>query len=118
MGFANNKFAKVWEVTRKPKFTEVKISTSKKVNNQYETDFSAIVRFIGTAHEKAASMQEGEKIKLLSVEATNKYDNTRHQLYSNYICWDFEIADGKPIQNNTENDTPTDMMIEEDELPF
>ena len=119
MGFANNKIAKVWEVKPKEKYTEVKLSTSKKVlgeNGQYERDFSSFVRFIGKAHKKCKELQDGELIKLLEVETSNNYDTARKQMYYNFVCWDFEKTEFNK-NNNTKASQPAD-DLDDDELPF
>lgn len=123
MSFANGRLAKVWEIRKKDKFTEIKISTSKKKDDEYVQDFSSYVRFIGKAHEKAQDLNGDEIIKMLEVECTNKYDSDKKQMYYNFICWDFEVFEGgkkddaKPT-TNTENHPPLYDNTDDDDLPF
>ena len=108
MGYKNNCFATAWtdKQTKKvvnifDKYAEVLMTTSKKnenARNGYETDFSGRVRFIGRAFEKIRTMAlaEKDKLKLLEVETTSRYDTQKQRQFTNFICWDFEPADGKP----------------------
>ena len=96
MGFRTDSYAKVWEVkTKAEKYTDAKISISKKNKHtdQYETDFSAIVRFIGEAHKKASELTQGSKIKVLSCDTTNKYDKEKQTTYWRCIVFDFEFTE-------------------------
>lgn len=99
MGLRNDGFAKVWEVkTRAEKYTDAKISVSKK-NKQtgaYDTDFSGIVRFIGEAHKKASEFTEGSKIKVLSCDTTNSYNKETKTTFWRCIIFDFEFSDDSP----------------------
>lgn len=107
MGYKNNCFATCWtdKQTQKvlniyDKYAEVLMTTSKKnanARNGYETDFSGRVRFIGRAFEKIRTMAlaEKDKLKLLEVETTSRYDTQAKRTYTNFICWDFEPAESK-----------------------
>ena len=111
MGFRTDSYAKVWEVkTKAEKYTDAKISISKKnkQTNEYETDFSAIVRFIGEAHKKAAELTQGSKIKILNCETTNKYDKEKQTTYWRCIVFDFEFTDDSP--KATANSAPSGDM--------
>ena len=104
------------------------ITTSKKntSTNQYEKDFAGKVRFIGNAFTKMKDTQFAEKdrIKLLEVETTNRYDKESGQNFINYICWDFEIVNNqKPSEPNkvdiieSDNNDPFG-NADDDNLPF
>ena len=107
MGYKNNCFATAWtdKQTQKvlniyDKYAEVLMTTSKKnanARNGYETDFSGRVRFIGRAFEKIRTMAlaEKDKLKLLEVETTSRYDTQKQRQFTNFICWDFEPAEAK-----------------------
>lgn len=94
--FGNNNYAKIWETDRLEHYTTCKITTSRKnkQTNQYETDFSAKVRFVWKAHEKHP--QSGDKIKITSCAVTNKYDKEKKITYTNYIVFDYEEVEAKP----------------------
>lgn len=137
MGYKNNCFATAWtdKQTQKvvniyDKYAEVLMTTSKKnanARNGYETDFSGRVRFIGRAFEKIRTMAlaEKDKLKLLEVETTSRYDTQKQRQFTNFICWDFEPADGKPTAPRQpevieRNDKGTYSLgdISDDMLPF
>lgn len=97
MGFRSNTYATVWEV--KPvseTMTKVRLSTSRKnkQTNEYETDFSGYVAFVGASAAKgAAHLTERDRIKLGDVEVTTKYDKEKNIAYTNYTAFSFEAAD-------------------------
>ena len=72
MGFRTGAYAKVWEVTpMSDTSTKVRMSISRKnkQSGEYEQDFSGFVLAIGTAAaKKAASLKEGNRIKLGDVD--------------------------------------------------
>jgi len=120
MGFRNNAYAKVWEIkTSQPKYTEVRISISRKnkTNDTYEQEFSGYVRFIGKAHEKIRELIEGDRIVLDSVDVTNRYDKDKKVTYTNCVVFDWSTADSKAsnpgsdmafvnVEAGTEDDNP------------
>lgn len=113
MGFKNNAYATLWanKKTQKvvdlhEKYAELQLTTSKKnqATGKLETDFSGKVRFIGKAFEQVSKLllQEKDRLKLLEVETTNKYDATTKTTYTNFVCWDFECIDNVKPNNNVE----------------
>lgn len=127
MAFRNGAYATVWEVKKgNGNFTDARISTSKKnkQTEQYETDFSGFVRLIGNAHQKAASLNEKDRIKLGDCEVTNHYDKEKKITYTNFAVFDFENANGGQQQtpvNNPQSDPMGFMNIApgiDEELPF
>lgn len=111
MGFRNNTYATVWEVdVKSDTFTSGRISIShkNKETGEYETDFTSYVGFVGTAISKrAASLQPKARIKLKSVDVTNKYDKETKKNYYSFKIYDFEILDS----NNS--DSPSETASEE-----
>lgn len=131
MGFRQDAYAKVWKVENKGNYHEVQMSTSKKnkQTDQYETDFSSnFVRFIGTAHEQAKTLSDGDRIKIGNCETTNKYDKEKKVTYTNYLVFSYEMADGQnagqsPKANSKPNTDKDGFMnipnnIDDDSLPF
>ena len=137
MGFKNNCYATCWTnkqtgkvVDLYEKYAEVQLTTSKKSangRNGYETDFGGRVRFIGTAFEKIRTMALGEKdkLKLLEVETTSKYDAQKQRQFTNFICWDFDPAEKRDIELRKpevieRNDKGTYSLgdVSDDMLPF
>lgn len=126
MGFRNGAYATVWEV--KPgngNYSDVRISISKKSRQtgEYETDFSGFVRFIGSAHENAAVLDERARIKIGECDVTNRYDKEKRQTYTNYAVFSFESVDGNGSGPNTQVDTDSDGFMSvpdniDEDLPF
>ena len=76
--------------------TKVRISTSRKnkMTDQYETDFSDFVDFIGKdSASKALQLKEKDRIKLGEVSTTNRYDGAKGVKYYNFACFSFETQD-------------------------
>lgn len=94
MGFRKDAYATVWEVTPVSEtMTKVRLSISKKnkQTDQYETDFSGFVAFVGAANAKnAAHLSEKERIKLGDVDVTTKYDKDKKITYTNFTTFSFE----------------------------
>lgn len=127
MGFRTDAYAKVWKVENKGNYHEVQMSTSKKDKRtgQYETDFSSnFVRFIGTAHEQAKTLSDGDRIKIGNCETTNKYDKEKKITYTNYLVFSYEMADGQNPKPKTNLTTGNDGFmnipdgVEDEGLPF
>lgn len=134
MGFRANGFATVWEVkSGNGNYSDVRLSTSKKnkQTDQYETDFSGFVRFVGSAHQKATSLKEKDKIKLGDCEVTNRYDKDKKVTYTNFAVYDFEMPDSgnsgrsqnSANRNSSATSTTPDFVnvpdnLDGDDLPF
>lgn len=125
MGFKQDAYAKVWKVENKGNYHVAQISTSKKnkQTDQYETDFSNnFVRFIGTAHNMAASLKDGDRIKIGSCEVTNKYDKEKNTTYTNYMVYSFEVEGGSQANTQPQKKANDGFMNIPDgldeELPF
>lgn len=124
MGFRNGAYATIWEVKAgKGNYSDVRLSTSKKnkQTEQYETDFSGFVRFIGTAHQNAGSLKEKDRIRIGDCEVTNSYDKEKKVTYTNFAVFSFENANGNNANQSKPTDTNfvnVDNAIEDEELPF
>jgi hypothetical protein len=126
MSFRNNAYATVWEVTPKTAtITSARISTSRKDNetDKYETDFSGFVSFLGTAAaSKALSLKKEDRIKLLDVAVTSKYDKEQNKTYTNFNVFDFELATkGDSAQAPRANSPKKEVdsgEVEAEDLPF
>ena len=125
MGFRTGAFAKVWEV--KPfSDTSVKlrlsVSRKNKQTGEYEQDFSGFVNAVGTAAaKKAASLKEGDRIKIGDVDVTTKYDAEKKTTYTNFKMFSFELDDGgsAPKSNTTEPQPSVDSgEVDDSRLPF
>lgn len=129
MGFRNNSFATVWEVrSQNEKWTKVRVSISRKNQDsgEYETDFSGWVDFYGTAvASKAAKLKEKDRIKLISVDLTNRYDKQQNATFWNPKCFEFEMADGSgsgsdsaPRQQQRSAAYEGNNAVDDSNLPF
>ena len=123
MGFRTGAYAKVWEVTpMSDTSTKVRMSISRKnkQSGEYEQDFSGFVLAIGTAAaKKAASLKEGNRIKLGDVDVTTKYDKEKKVTYTNFKMFYFELDGEEPRDSSTEPQPTVDEgEIDDNRLPF
>lgn len=124
MGFRNGAYATIWEVKAgKGNYSDVRLSISKKnkQTDQYETDFSGFVRFIGTAHQNAGNLKEKDRIKIGDCEVTNSYDKEKKVTYTNFAVFSFEDVNGS--NNSTSEKAKDDGFMNipdgiDEELPF
>lgn len=132
-------FARIWSIENKGNYSIAKVSTSKKrKDGTYETDFQdGFVRLIGSAHEKAQTLNVTEKgitIQITSCEVNTPYNAETKKSYVNYIIFAFDIPDGNGGDNSptkdskkstaktskakTKKETPVEDEQDEDDLPF
>ena len=133
-------FARIWSIEDKGNYSIAKVSTSKKrKDGSYETDFQdGFVRLIGSAHEKAQTLNvtdKGVAIQITSCEVTTPYNAEAKKGYVNYAIFAFDIPDGngggdaayakagkkstaKTSKAKTKKDAPVDDDAGEDDLPF
>lgn len=95
MGFRNNAYAKVWEVKPSDRYTDARISISRKRDGEYVTDFTGYVRLIGEAHVKAATLNDGGRIQITSCDVSNNYVKEKNMTFYTCKVFDFEFCDGK-----------------------
>ena len=115
MGFRQDAYATVWSVEDKGKFSKVQLSTSRKnrETNEYETDFSGFVAFVGNAHKKAGSLRKNDRIKLDGCDVTTTYDEKKKITYTNYTVFDFATAN-----STRKTSSPVDNGEPDDDTPF
>lgn len=119
-------FATVWSVDpRSDSLVRGRISINKKnkQTNEYEEDFSGFVSFIGTyAAKKAANLKERDRIKLLRVDVSTKYDKEKNRTYTNYNIFDFNVVGSEnvnPARKDPINAVDDgEVEPDEDKLPF
>ena len=92
MGFRTDAYATVWEIQNKGNYHEARITIQRKNKStgEYEQDFSGFMRMIGTAHTLADDIQARDRIKLGSIDVTNKYDKDTKKTFTNFLCFSFE----------------------------
>ena len=121
-------FATVWSVEPvSDTFVKARISTSKKnkQTGEYENDFNGFVGFLGsTAAKKAASLKERDRIKLLRVDVSAKYDKENNRTYTNFNIYDFEIPNAQSASESSSSDSimnavdDGEVETDEDKLPY
>lgn len=132
MGFRAGSYARIWSSEPiSDGVTKINLSISKKnkTTEQYETEFSGFVKFIGTANAKnAAKLKDGDRIKLGDVDVTTFKSKSNGKYYTNFICFNFDVVEN---QNNSQENNPfvgsvlpdseaefTNEDAEDNKLPF
>lgn len=124
MGFRTGAFAKVWEVTPvSDTGTKLRVSISKKnkQTDEYEQEFSGFIFAVGSATaRKAASLKEGDRIKLGDVDVSTKYDKEKGVTYTNYKVFSFDADDNSPRTSPHDDPQPVvdDVDFEDSRLPY
>lgn len=116
MGFRISSYCTVWAVENKGNFTKVRISITRKdrTTNEYVQDFGGYVMFIGPAHAKAQQLKPKDRIRLLEVDVSNRFDKALNREFTDFKCFDFEMAD-QPGARPTQ--APDSNPVEGDEEP-
>ena len=100
----------------------MQLSTSKKSKDglKYDTDFSGFVNLVGHAHNKAADLKEGDKIKIGDFEVTNSYNKEKKVTYTNVAVFEYEIPGATTSKNDppVSNHVTGDNEEDPDSLPF
>lgn len=106
MGFRNNSYATFWgplETSQSGALSaRISISYRSQRTGNFEQSFGGYVRFSGGAAEKAKSLKERDRIKILECDVTNHYDPQTKKLSWSPIIFDFEVLDasGRPAHNS------------------
>lgn len=112
-----------WDKKVYAKYTDVKCSVSNKnkQTDEYETTFSAYIRMIGKAHDKAANLSEKDRIVINNFDITARWDKENSKMDIRFVCFDFDKVDkdGNVISSSGNADdfisVPDGLS---DELPF
>lgn len=116
MFFIKDAYATVWKVEENDTFVKGTLSTKEKTQEEGKSIWSNWnVKYVGKAKEKALSLVERDRIKILSGKITTTLwgRDENKKLYTNVTVFDFEVMDGYvPKTNNQENESG------EDSLPF
>lgn len=125
MGFRTGSYAKIWGVEPKSETnTKVQLSISRKnkQTNDFETEFSGFVMFIGSAAAKnAAALKRGDRIKLGDVDVTTSGSKEEGKYYTNFKCFSFEKEDGAQAKANTYASSSQNVdsgEVDDSRLPF
>lgn len=127
MALSNGYWATYWQQsTTNVRDGEIyaQISTSRKVNEEYITDFSGWVSFRKDAAQKMANAQKGDRFKVLNFTVTSSYNKETNTTRYFFTIWDVELQENSapaPAPTNTQEPLPTANVapIDDDEdLPF
>lgn len=99
MGLRNNTYAKVFKVNNDDKTPSMQISISRKnkQTGEYVTTFSGYVSCKFAAKDKLASVNDGDRIRILDCDLENRYNKETKETRWYPSVLDFEMADGSPI---------------------
>ena len=123
-GFRTGSYATIWDVQPKGKFTQVRLSVSRKnqQTGEYEQDFSGFCMFISAAHAKAEKLRPRDRIRLKDIDVSTTYDKAQNKEYVNYKVFDFDFADnGSPAATASAASSgvnPVDSGTADEEPPF
>ena len=119
MSFRTRAWAKIWSIERNEKSTKVRISTSRKVNDKYEQDFSGFVTLAGTAHKEAANLKAGDTFQIGDCEVTSRYDKEKKKEFINFAIYSFASSDQKAAPAAKPATAPAAPAADDpEELPF
>lgn len=122
MGFRNNAYATVWEVTpRYDNLTRARISITRRNKNtdQYEQEFSGFVDFVGTAAAGSAlKLRPKDRIRLGDTDVTTRYDKEKNITYTNFKVFSFERSAAPHGGNEEPRNNDVDSGEINDDLPF
>ncbi|MGL5717038.1 MAG: hypothetical protein ACRCX2_28740 [Paraclostridium sp.] len=100
------RFAKVWKVKEvKEKFVKVDLGTSdKQQDGSYKNSNWFNVTFFGKALEGAKTLQEGDKIEIISGKIENVFVKDKNQSYVNVVVFEFRLEEDsiKAVENTDE----------------
>jgi len=106
-------FIKIWEIEKKPTFTTLQFSTSKKnKDGEYVNSSWKGIAFKET-HEKLKDVNKGDRIKItdFSIEK-EKYND---KIYEKVTIWGVEVEQSE----KPKTDLPQGFdIVEDDEIPF
>ena len=118
MIFTSNKiYAKVWNVEPKEKYTDLRISTSEKVEKDGETSYinsNWFARAVGKAHNQAKNLGQGDNVIITKAKLSNELyekDGQKRSVFK-FVVLEFE---SKEETKAPEADNTSDS---EEDLPF
>ena len=117
MVFVNNKvFAKVWKTDVKEKYTDLRISTSEKIEKNGETSYinsNWFARAIGKAHNQAKNFKEGDRVTITKAKLSNEpyeKDGEKRSAFK-FVILEFESQENTKVPETVDDDS-------EESLPF
>ena len=118
MVFVNGKiYAKVWNVDVKEKYTDLRISTSEKIEKDGNTSYinsNWFLRAVGKAHNQAKNFNQGDNVIITKAKLSNEpyeKDGQKRSAFK-FVALEFESKeDTKAPEANNASDS-------EEDLPF
>ena len=118
MVFVNGKiYAKVWNVDVKEKYTDLRISTSEKVEKDGNTSYinsNWFLRAVGKGHNQAKNFSQGDNVVITKAKLSNEpyeKDGQKRSAFK-FVALEFESKeDIKAPEANNASDS-------EEDLPF
>lgn len=118
MVFVNGKiFAKVWNVDVKEKYTDLRISTSEKVEKDGNTSYinsNWFVRAVGKGHNQAKNFSQGDNVVIIKAKLSNEpyeKDGQKRSAFK-FVALEFESKE------DTKTPEVTNTSDSEEDLPF
>lgn len=112
-------FATVWNVEEKGNFVQGRISTSEKDQREEGKYINSnwFCRFVGRAKDKAASLKERDRIKILTGKVTNivSGEGENKKSYLNVVVFDYEMLNSAGY---TKENVVVQDDIDDDDVPF
>lgn len=105
--FGAGSYAKLWEIReRKEKYTDIRISTSKKnkETGNYEQDFGDFARLVGKAHEAAEDLNDGDRFKIIKCGVENRYNKEKKVTYYNFVIFEIEPVETEPSKDVSDDE--------------
>lgn len=117
MVFVNGKiYAKVWSVDAKEKYTDLRISTSEKVEKDGNTSYinsNWFPRAVGKAHNQAKNFGQGDNVVITKAKMSNEpyeKDGQKRSAFK-FVILEFESKEDTKATNVTDDDL-------DESLPF
>jgi hypothetical protein len=113
-------YAKVWKIDRKERYTQIQASISKKIKDtdQYETDWSGFINLVGQAHQHAANLKEGDRIKIEEFDVTTRHNKEKNVTYTNYAVFKYSAPNAENTQDSSAKSPDTPVEGSPEDLPF
>ena len=118
MVFVNGKiYAKVWNVDVKEKYTDLRISTSEKVEKDGNTSYinsNWFLRAVGKGHNQAKNFSQGDNVVITKAKLSNEpyeKDGQKRSAFK-FVVLEFESKE------DTKAPDATNTSDSEEDLPF
>ena len=117
MVFVNNKiFAKVWNADPKEKYTDLRISTSEKVEKDGNTSYinsNWFAKAVGKAHNQAKNLKKGDSVVITKAKLSNEPYEKDGQTRSafKFVVLEFESKEDTKATTVADDDS-------DESLPF